>query len=331
MNSKVTLKDIADIAHVSKNSVSKALRDSPSISKEMKIKINKIAEELGYVKDVHALSLRGNRFRVVAIVYDNLSNPYYTIMLEKLHRVLAEKGYEAMIFVDHHSLGHLSEFIVKRIIGYGVSGVLTFLVPTNEAKKLLDNNHMPVVLIGRNGDVTNTPSIYSNDRRGGKIAAETLISLNSTNFCYITEHAELQINTERLSGFKNALQKNGYKLKKENIIVGNLEVNAYETLENLLKTEKIDGIFCFSDLIAFNVLNKLNELNYKVPEDINVIGYDNLKDYLPYPIKVSSIDPDNEYTAIESVKLLNSLIDNPSNEIKNIKTDVHFSKGTTTK
>lgn len=329
MNTKVTLKDIAEIAGISINSVSKALRDSPSISKTMKDKVSKIAKELGYVKDLHAISLRGDGYKVVAIVYDNLTNPYYSTMLEIINRKLSEKGYESMIFVDSFSFGHLSDATTKRAISYGVSGVITFLAPTNAAMKLLKNNHIPTVLIGRSGEMSETYSVYSNDYRGGKAAAKALFGYGGKSFAYFTKHSELKIDQQRLAGYKKCLADLGYSLKKEHIIIGDIEVDGLEELEKLLSKEKIDSIFCFSDVLALEVIVKLTELGYKVPEDINVVGYDNIKGSFPYPLQLSSIDTQKEYTTDIALELLDEQL-NGIYEPKYLKVDVIYSEGNTT-
>lgn len=291
MKQKVTLRQIAELAGISANSVSKALKDSPSISKEMKEKVREIANQLGYFPNSHAQSLRSGSSHVIAVVYDNITNPYYQIMSEEIYHVLSSRGYEMMIFIDCNANGgYLSDIVARRILSYGVDGILTFVAPTASATKLITQNHMPIVLVGRDGSATNTESIYSHDAMGGKLAAQELIRLNGTSFAYVTKHGALKINELRLQGFKNELHKHGITLKKDHIITGDLEVTIDTLIKNLLKKEKVDSIFCFSDIIAYDTISILYNLGYKVPEDINVIGYDNLQEYFPYPLRLTSIN-----------------------------------------
>ena len=158
-----------------------------------------------------------------------------------------------------------------------------------------------------------------------------VIKLNGKEFLYLTTHGELQINSQRYNGFKNYLLNNNIPSKKIHNITGNLEVNAMDELEKLLKTNKIDSIFCFSDLNAYEVIEKLNDLNYKVPKDINVIGYDNLQDYIPYPIKVSSIDNNKGEMIEKSLDILfNQINEGIYVEAVNKKINVKFQDGNTT-
>lgn len=329
---RVVLKDIANIAGISINAVSCALRGGKNISKETIDKVQKIADELGYVPDIHAQSLRTGSCNVIAIVYDNVSNPYYSIMMELIISELEKKGYESMIFVDHHALGHLSEILAKRILSYRVSGVLTFLAPTNEACKIFKNNQIPIVLIGRNGKELKCSSVFSNDYQGGILAAEQLYKSGGKGFCYFTEHAELKINEQRCNGFIQGLKNEGIELPKENIVVGSINNDGFKDLKSLLNEKKIDSIFCFSDLIAFKVVSFLMELGYSIPKDISVIGYDNLQDQLPYPIRLSSIDGGKKESVTTALGILFNSIEKGYKERSVYKEiDVFFQKGTTTK
>ena len=116
INKIVRLKDIAEIAGISINSVSRALKGSPNISKETQKRVQEIAENLGYIPNIHAQSLKLGSIKVIAIIYDEVENPFYSMMLGILQQQLFEIGYEAMIFIDSRSYGHLSENIANKIL-----------------------------------------------------------------------------------------------------------------------------------------------------------------------------------------------------------------------
>lgn len=327
MKQKATLKTIANIAGLSINSVSRALRNSKNISKDTIARVKRIADEVGYSPSVQAQFLRNGSFNVVALVYDNMVNPYYQIMLQIIHKELSNRNIETMIFVDHHSNGHLSEELARKIISYGVKGILTFINPTNEAKKLLEQNYMKIVLIGRDGRDIGIESVFSNDFMGGQVAAQELVKLGGASFAYVTEHSELKINQYRLDGFREELSNLGYLLKDNHVISGNLECGIETQIKDILAKEKIDSIFCFNDIIAFNTIKILSSLGYAVPADINVIGYDNIKSYYPYFIELTSIDGPKEEMAEKAVGFLLS----KSEEVRFSCENVSLSNGNTTK
>lgn len=326
MKKAVTLKDIALKVGISINSVSKALRDSPSISKKTKEEVNKVVDELGYIPNVHAKSLKSGTIKVVGLIIDNLSNPYYTMMIDEVHSQLLEKGYEIMIFIDHHHTGYLSNVIAKKISYYRLCSVISFLSPTFEAANILALNNIKSIVIGRDASASETPSIYSNDYDGGALAAETLFNLGGRSFAYITKHAELKIDSLRHDGFYQKLIELGQEASNIESIVGNHEIQAEVILERVLNKKKIDSIFCFNDLIAFEIIDKLNQLGYKVPEDINVIGYDNIQQSIAYPLKVSSIGVDKSKIVSRAIRFLE---DNDKRTL-NRSCSVHFYSGHTT-
>lgn len=321
---KPTLKEVAKLAGISVNSASRALKGKANISKRTQEKVRQIAEKIGYIPDMRASALRAGKLDVIAIIYDNLNNPYYSMMLDKLTGKLFNFKYETMIFIDRHSIGYLSLDIAKRVISFHVSAIITFIEPTIEAKKLIDENKTPIVLVGRNGKDTNTPSISSNDYEGGRLAANTLLNNGCKNLLYYTEHNDLKIDKLRLQGFKDCVIE---KTKAEpQIVIGDEMHNAKELLINAVANYPIDGIFCFSDLLAFDVLETLNELNNK---KIKVIGYDNIKQAFPYPIRVSSVAPDTDETIEKTIELILNKIDGNILTTDFLETNVKYYPGTT--
>lgn len=322
---KPTLKDIAKLAGISVNSASRALKQKKNISLKTQEKVRKIADKLGYIPDMRASALRAGKMDVIAIIYDNLNNPYYSMMLDQITAKLFNYKYETMIFIDHHSIGYLSLEIAKRVISFHVSGIITFIEPTIEAKTIIDNSKTPIVLIGRNGVNTNTTSIYSDDYEGGKLAAQTFIDLGLKNLLYYTEHKDLDIDNIRHKGFEDCVCASFNK--KPLVVIGDEENKAKDLLKIQLNNNPVDGIFCFSDLLAFDVLEVLYDLN--LTNKIKVIGYDNIQKSFRYPIRVSSIAPDNEKIVGETISTILDMIENKNYELKLIKINVAFYQGTT--
>lgn len=322
---KPTLKDVAKLAGISVNSASRALKGKKNISLKTQEKVRKIADKLGYIPDMRASALRAGKMDVIAIIYDNLNNPYYSMMLDQLTGKLFNYKYETMIFIDRHSIGYLSLEIAKRVISFHVAGIIAFIEPTPEAKELIDQNKTPIVLLGRNGEKTNTNSIFSDDYEGGKLASKTLIEKGSTNLLYYTEHKDLDIDKTRHKGFEDYTKENLNKIPFE--VVGDETHKAKDLLRESLSLNTIDGIFCFSDLLAFDVLEVLTDLN--LTNKIKVIGYDNIKKSFPYPIRVSSISPDIDETVSATISTILNMIETKNNEFKLTKISVSFYEGTT--
>lgn len=330
---RVTLKDIAERVGITVNSVSRALRDSPSISQKTITRVKEVAEELGYIPDLHARSMRSVPLKVVAIVYDNIVNPYFAIVNNHLNNELRKVGHRPMVFFENNKEGNLSLDVAREIIGFRIGGVITFVVPTKEVIDLFEEHQIPIVLLGRTGNALGIDSVASNDYRGGKLAGYKLFDLGGTNFAYVGVTHKLLINNERLLGFTKALNNNGIEIPKENIIFNDKRQSTRELMDELdVIDRKIDSIFCFNDQIAYEVIGYLNELGLSVPDDINVIGFDNLQSDIIYPIKLTTIDADKPRTALLALDiLLKKIKQKDDKEMTGKVVDVSLIDGNTTR
>lgn len=330
---RVTLKDIAEVVGITVNSVSRALRDSPSISQKTITRVKEVADQLGYIPDLHARSMRSVPLKVIGIVYDNIVNPYYAIVNNHLNNELRKVGYRPMVFFETNKEGNLSLDVAREIIAFRMAGVITFVVPTKEVIELFEDHQTPLVLLGRIGNALGIDSVSSNDYRGGKLAGYKLFDLGGKNFAYLGVTQKLSINNERLSGFLKALKNNGVSVPQEHIILNDKNRPTRELMETLdVINHRIDSIFCFNDQIAYEVIGYLHELGLRVPEDINVIGFDNLQSDIIYPIKLTTIDADKPRTALLALDSLLGKIKNPDNlEMTGKIVDVSLVEGHTTK
>ncbi|MDD2398831.1 MAG: substrate-binding domain-containing protein [Bacilli bacterium] len=136
--------------------------------------------------------------------------------------------------------------------------------------------------------------------------------IRRTSATAATRH-DLPINQLRLQGFNKALTNNGAIVK--HTVNNDKNETVAALLDRLFKADRtIDSIFCFNDLMAFEVVNYLLLHNKKVPEDINVIGYDNLQREIHYPFRLTTIDNDKEITAKIAIDLIFEKLNNPNNK-----------------
>lgn len=288
MKGKATSFDIAHLAGVSQSTVSRALRDSPLVSKETRDKIKEIAKQLNYKVDKNASNLRQQQSKTLALLLfedptsdNSMINPFFLSMLGSITRASAKAGYDLLISFQQFSEDwhadfedtHKADGII--LLGYG-----DFVDYRDKLHKLaeqkthfvrwgaIDEQH-PGIVIG------------SNNFQGGKRITEHLINLGRRNLVFIggaDKHCPEFL--ERFNGFNDAL-------KEANILQPHqtakhwdaisTETSGYNVCKALLESgEKVDGIVCASDLIAIGVLSALKESPYATPEEVAVVGYDNI-------------------------------------------------------
>lgn len=325
---RVTIKDIAVKTGYTANTVSRALKRSSDISKVTQDYIKRVADEMGYVPDIRASSLRSGNTKTIAIVYDYFVNPFYSIMTYMIDRVLVAKDYKIMIFVDINQQAVLSTKVAKQILSHGASAVISFLEPEPSVVSLFKDNHIPLVLVGRNGIKHNVDSVYFDDAKGGYLATAELIKAGRKKICYFGTRETVSCNIERFSGYKQALRDYGLEFDKRRVCFTHIE-SGEEMVKKLIDNKiDFDAIFCFSDMLSFEVIDYLQANNLKVPEDISIVGFDNIQGEFKLPFRLSTIDTNKSKVVLEVCQIIFEKLENPlNNEIISKMVDVNFVHG----
>lgn len=297
MSKRVTIKDIASAAGVTPQAVSRALRGADDISDATKEKVKKIAERLNYVKNSAASALRSGGTKVIAVVYDNPVNLYFSFMTAYLHESLAKRGYSMLVIVE--PARRLSGEAYLSVLSRNVDGILSFLEPAEEVGRLVDSYAVPVVLVGRRSDVKNIDCIYTDDEKGGGLAAAYLADRGATKIAYFSEDLDLTCSHDRFEGFKRELGKRG--IFDENICFFLRGGAPRERLKELSENrEKFDGVVCFSDFLAYEAVCFFAERGISVP----VVGYDDVREKISVPGAIPSVGSDKRSIAEASVSFL---------------------------
>ena len=203
MQKRVTLVDIAKATGFSVNSVSRALMDASDISEKTKKKIRETADELGYVPNMAAASLKTGNTKIIGILYDDLLNPYYNTVIYYLEKILSEKQYSIINFRSE-------EFDTKtfnNIFSRNIEGLISFLTPKEDVTNKINAQKFPTVIVGRKCE--HLSSVYADDYKIGALAAEAILKRNCKNPIYLGDKLSVDISRERAQGFLNELKKVG--------------------------------------------------------------------------------------------------------------------------
>lgn len=282
-NKTITIRDVAKKAGVSVSTVSRAFNNYGDISESTRDSILKIANELGYKPNIVAKSLSSNKHYRLGILVENyeptgMLNPLVFEILLSFRDAASKQDYEIVLLPTtsenqkQESLEKL--FNEKKIDGAFIMGLKT----TDEYYKELETIKHPCVLF----DVSvNNPAVSSvgvDNIMGAFLAVEHLLKLGHKKIAFIDGHKEAEVSYERLDGYYLAL--NRYGMPIDNTLIEYTDFSdkgAEQAVERLLKNHKeFTAVFCASDLMAFGAVNMLNSLGYLVPEDISVVGFDDI-------------------------------------------------------
>ena len=316
----VTLKDIADKAGVTVTTVSRALKDKKDIGTETKKKIRKIADQLGYIPDTHASRLRSNTNKTVGVVVTYLDNFFYSRILVGISDVLTAKGYTPITFSNSEDLGS-EENILKTLAANRVAGVI--IVPGSDLINKIDYGKysFPIVTIVRKKMESRINFFINDSEKSGILVAKHFIADGRRNPAYMGVALPITCNEARLRGFAKTLSAAGIELKTQRIV--NTEISlpaAYEETVKLFKNDSdIDSIFVYNDNIAFAVLRALNDIGIKIPEQVSVIGHDDIAEAQYYKPALSSVKVSRYKLGYESaeslLKIIEGRIENPVNRV----------------
>ena len=276
---KVTSLDVARKAGVSQSAVSRTFTEGASVSKMMANKVRKAAHELEYRPNILARSLITGRSRIIALVVGYLDNQFYPDALEKLSRALQEKGYHILVFFASNESEKDAQKVVDELIDYQVDGIIAASVSLSHSlAKRCNTQNIPIMLFNRRQDNRSLSSVTSDNFSGARKATDHLLATGHRKLAHISGWSETSTGKERESGFKYALKKFG--IKPFGIIDGKYnQKEAIEATKKLFskKASLPDAIFVGNDHMAFAVMDTIRfELGYKIPEDISVVGYDDV-------------------------------------------------------
>lgn len=326
----VTLADIAAKTGYSINTISHALHDKPDISKKTKEYIIKVADEIGYIANSSAGALRSGKTKNIAIILGDISNPYFSIMIKEMETTLREYDYSAFILNTDEN----QEFEKKAItsaISRGVDGII--LCPVQKSKEnieFLDRKKIPYVLIGRRFD-ENSNYVICDDENGGRLAALSMFKENKNNILFLNGPLYISSSRERLQGIKKAYK--DANISEDNFSMVEIDItNPKKDIEKALqKHTNCNGIICFSDLVAMQVCHCLKEANIRIPEDVSVIGFDDISSQFYFATMLTSVTSSKRKTASTAVEILMKNISEENTSPKNIILNTKLISRKTTK
>lgn len=308
---------------VTPQTVSRALRDAPDIAEATKTRVLEIAANLNYVKNSTASALRRGSTRLIAVVYDNLINLYFSIMTDFIQFSLKERGYSMLtISLRHH---RLNEETYMSALSHNVDGIISFLEPDEEIADLIKSYNVPVLLFGRRTDVKNIDCIHTDDETGGRLAAARLAEDGCKSLLCVTEALTLTCAYDRYNGFEKELERRGAG-KPRIVIPGGRGLE--EQLSELAAAPEgfPDGIFCFNDMLAFEVLHFI-EKNGLPP--VKVIGYDDVQQEIHIPGRLTSVGTDKKAMARRATAIILSKVEGEESRRCIEKEKVFLVEGTT--
>ena len=310
-----TQSDIAKRLNVSRVTVSKALRNHPDISAEMKKMVHETAIEFGYSSNLLAQNLSARKTFTLGIVVPDLENSFFAYATDSILDAATEKNYSAFVTVSREN--QRNEILnLQKLIGMRVDGLLVCVTQqTNDPSIFhkIKNLGIPLVFFDRQVEGLSFPSVTFDDRKGAASAVDSIIKKGYTKIAHIAGYSTVSIGRERCLGYKAALEQNGIEVKPDWIIEGGFEIkDGYDAFMKLYHTSGLPEIvLTVNDRVAIGVYRAIDEVGLKIPDEIGVLGFGFTEAGQSLSPPLSIINQDPRQLGSVAAKLLIDLIRDP--------------------
>ena len=316
-----TMKDIARIAGVSLSTVSHVVNNSRFVSEEITQRVQKVIAELNYKPSLVARSLKMKETNTLGMLVTASNNPFFAEVVRHVERYCEEHNYH-LILVNTDGNGENLKKHLERLLSKQVDGLLLMCAePQDLDPQIMTNIQLPMVVIDWWLQPLNADLIHENSELGGYLATKALLDAGYRKIAVVTGETSKPITASRLAGYKRAISEQNLQTQPEWVIESHFSyaggVNAGK--EILALEHRPDAIFAMSDTIAIGLYQSLLQAGLRIPQDIAVIGYDNIElaQYLAPPL--STIHQPKARLAKNAVEQLVSRIRQPDKRIENIQ------------
>ena len=270
-----TSADVARHAKVSQSAVSRTFTPGASVSDETRRRVIASAEALGYRPNALARAMISGRSRLIALLVAYLDNQFYPIVLERLSRALQSRGYHVLLFMTDPGD---QDRVVEQILQYRVEGIVmaSATLSSNLARECAETG-IPVVLFNRFVPSSPASSVTSDNWEGGRLVARFLADGGHRRIAFIAGAEDASTNRDREGGFVAGLLECGLTVFSRAVGDFDREKAACAARELFAASRRPDAVFVANDHMAFAVVDVLrDELGLKVPDDVSVVGYDDV-------------------------------------------------------
>ena len=314
--------DIAKLSGVSKSTVSRYL-NSGYVSEEARNKIQKVLDETGFQPQRHAKSMRTRKTNLIGVIVPKISSETIARVIEGMTDVFSPKSYDVLIANTNLSIEKEIEYlnIFKNNNVDGIMFVATKV--TEEHIRAMNEVQVPIVVVGQK--IEEYPSVFHDDYNAAKYSAKYLMDKGHKNIGFIGVYEEdISVGYYRKQGFMDALTEAKIDENSENIKIGEFtEESGYKLAREMMNNKnKPTAILVVTDNIAIGVIEYLRDNNYKVPEDVAVMGMGDSRIAKVITPKLTSIHFNYKTSGVKSAEIMYDILENGISSSKNIEKNI---------
>lgn len=302
------MKDLAGELGVSIATVSRALRNSPEIGREMQQRVKDLAKKLNYRPNPFAQSLRKEAPKVIGVVVPNLVTHYYAAVLDGIEDEARRAGY-SVISANSHEDFEDERQAIDNFIGLHVEGIIACLAQTttdySHFEEISDMG-IPLVFFGRTCLTDRFSCVTANGDEAAQMATQHLIDTGSRRIAFIGGPNHLDMVRRRKHGYLEALRENKMEIDRDMVVCDKIDYEvALHAVEKLLDSpNRPDAILAFNDIITFAAFTAIKNKGLNIPDDVALIGFTDDVHAAYVTPRMSAIEDQSREMGIKACQLL---------------------------
>lgn len=278
---RLTLEQIAELSGVSRSTVSRVINDHPSVKPEVRQRVMEVITETGYHPNPAARSLASRRSGIIGLVIPRavqslFTDPYYPRLMQGIAQACNANDYTLSLFL-FHTEDEEQKLYPRVLTTRLIDGVIVSasqigdpLIPE------LINNQVPFVMVGRPNDLPDVSFVDADNAIGAYTATSHLIRLGYKRIAAITGPLNTTVGLDRRQGYVDALNDRSHSTDEALVVEGDFtELGGYAAMRRLIP-HRPGAVFVASDTMAFGALRALRDAGLSVPDDVAVVGFDDL-------------------------------------------------------
>jgi LacI family transcriptional regulator len=274
----VSIRDVAIRAGVSIATVSRAVNRISTVDPDLAKRVWRAIDEVGYLPNIQARSLVSGCSRMLGLIVSEITNPFFPELVQEFENLAVAQGYEVLIGSTNYEPAR-TESLIRRMLQRNVDGVavMTFGIEEDLVRKLVERE-FPLVFVDAGPDLPNIRVLKVNYGEGIHQAVQHLAALGHRSIAFITGPLRLRSAVARRDAFLKSMAELGLVVPAEHIVEGDHTMEGgMRSIEHLTALPELPtAVLCSNDMTAIGVLHGLFRTTHSVPQDISVVGFDDI-------------------------------------------------------
>ncbi len=310
VKNNVTIRDVAKAAGVSVSTVSRVLNDKDDVSFETGERVKDVIQELGYTASLAARSMRSRKTGVIGLIMPDVEQAFPVEVMKGVNRAIAEIDYDLIIYTSGDIHKHYTAVRERRYVSLLNNNITDgVIVVTPAATEFV--TAAPVVAVDPHYEGHDYPAVIATNQDGAIAAMTYLIELGHRRIGFIGGRPDLQSANRRLEGYQDSLRQAGIGIDPDLILPGDftLEIGLVCAHKLLDLPDRPTAIFAANDQSAFGVYQAAQEAGLRIPEDLSVVGFDNIPEAAYTTPKLTTVDQSIREMGYVATKMVVMLVE----------------------